>query len=152
MGTHARTSDNVKKITMSHIWTQHRSLRRQLYQWWYRQISRNIYAKTRHTAFWIPGTCTTASNGHSTQITCQGTKQKLDQNLQHVRRVLFLLESEPEDEPMPLDDVNLEDGNIFIPNDSLDWVEEPSPDRHLCIHLCIRTDVNILNRQSIQMT
>ena len=35
---------------------------------------------------------------------------------------------------MPLDDVNLEDENIFIPNDSPDWVEEPSPDRHLCIH------------------
>ena len=35
---------------------------------------------------------------------------------------------------MPLDDVNLEDESIFIPNDSPDWTEEPSPDRHLCIH------------------
>ena len=35
---------------------------------------------------------------------------------------------------MPLDDVNLEDNNVYIPNDSLDWFKEPSPDRHLCIH------------------
>ena len=35
---------------------------------------------------------------------------------------------------MPLDDVNLEDENVYIPNDSQDWFEEPSPDRHLCIH------------------
>ena len=35
---------------------------------------------------------------------------------------------------MPLDDINLEDKNIFIPNNSPDWSKEPSPDRHLCIH------------------
>ena len=35
---------------------------------------------------------------------------------------------------MPLDDVNLEDESVYIPNDSPDWFEEPSPDRHLCIH------------------
>ena len=44
------------------------------------------------------------------------------------------METEPEDKPMPLNDVNLKDENIFIPKDSPDWVEEPSPDRHLCIH------------------
>ena len=43
------------------------------------------------------------------------------------------METKPEDEPMPLNDVNLDDENIFIQNDSPDWVEEPSPDRHLCI-------------------
>ena len=35
---------------------------------------------------------------------------------------------------MPLDDVNLEDKNVYILNDSPDWFEEPSPDRHSCIH------------------
>ena len=35
---------------------------------------------------------------------------------------------------MPLDDVNLEDKSVYIPNDSLDWLDKPSPDTHLCIH------------------
>ena len=56
------------------------------------------------------------------------------QDLCHIRRVLFPSVTEPEDKPMPLDDVNLEDENVYIPNDSLDWFEEPSLDRHLCIH------------------
>ena len=46
------------------------------------------------------------------------TEQRLEQNLHHIRRVLFPSETKPEDEPMPLDSVNLEDKNIFIPNDS----------------------------------
>ena len=46
------------------------------------------------------------------------TEQRLEQDLHHIRRVLFLPETEPEDEPMPLDDVNLEDKNVYIPNDS----------------------------------
>ena len=62
------------------------------------------------------------------------TEQRFEQDLHHIRRVLFLLETKPEDEPMPLDDVNLEDKNVYIPNDSPDWFEEPSLDRHLCIH------------------
>ena len=61
------------------------------------------------------------------------TEQRLEQDLCHIKRVLFPSETEPEDEPMPLDDINLEDKNVYIPNDSLDWLEEPSPDRHLCI-------------------
>ena len=62
------------------------------------------------------------------------TEQRLEQELHHIRRVLFPPETEPEDEPMPLDDINLENKNVDIPNDSLDWFKEPSPDRHLCIH------------------
>ena len=62
------------------------------------------------------------------------TEQKLEQGLCHIRRVLFPLETEPEDEPMPLDDVNLKDESVYIPNDSPDWLDRPSPDRHLCIH------------------
>ena len=58
----------------------------------------------------------------------------LEQDLCHIRRVLFLPETEPEDKPMPLDNANLEDKNVYILNDSPDWFEEPSPDRHLCIH------------------
>ena len=60
----------------------------------------------------------------------QNTEQRLEQGLHHIRRVLFLSETEP----MPLDDVNLEDKSVYIPNDSPDWLDEPSPDRHLCIH------------------
>ena len=62
------------------------------------------------------------------------TKQRLGQDLCYIRRVLFPPETEPEDEPMPLDNINLEDESVYIPNDSPDWFEEPSPDRHLCIH------------------
>ena len=64
---------------------------------------------------------------------CCKTEQRLEQDLCHIRRVLFPPETEPEDEPMPLD-INLEDENVYILNDSPDWLEEPSPDRHLCIH------------------
>ena len=62
------------------------------------------------------------------------TEQRLEQGLCHIRRVLFPSETEPEDEPMLLDDVNLENESVYIPNDSPDWLDEPSPDRHLCIH------------------
>ena len=51
------------------------------------------------------------------------TEQRLEQGLCHIRRVLF-----------PSDDNNLEDENVYIPNDSPDWLEEPSLDRHVCIH------------------
>ena len=47
---------------------------------------------------------------------------------------IMLSETEPEDKPMPLDNVNLEDKSVYIPNDSPDWLDEPSLDRHLCIH------------------
>ena len=62
------------------------------------------------------------------------TEQRPKQDLRCIRRVLFPPETEPEDEPMPLDDVNLEDKSVYILNDSPDWFEEPSLDRHLCIH------------------
>ena len=62
------------------------------------------------------------------------TEQRLEQGLHHIRRVLFPSETEPEDEPMPLDDINLEDESVYIPNDSPDWLDKPSLDRHLCIH------------------
>ena len=65
---------------------------------------------------------------------CRGTEQRLEQDLCCIRRVLFPSVTEPEDKPMPLDDINLEDKNVYIPNDSPDWFKEPSPDRHLCIH------------------
>ena len=62
------------------------------------------------------------------------TEQRLEQGLRQIRRVLFPSEIEPEDEPMPLDGIGLDDESVYIPNDSLDWLDEPSPDRHLCIH------------------
>ena len=62
------------------------------------------------------------------------TEQRIKLDLCHIRRVMFPPETEPEDEPMPLDDVSLEDENVYIPNNSPDWSEEPSLDRHLCIH------------------
>ena len=62
------------------------------------------------------------------------TEQRLEQGLCKIRRVLFPLEIEPEDEPMPLDDINLNDESVYIPNDSPEWLDELSPDSHLCIH------------------
>ena len=56
------------------------------------------------------------------------TEQRLEQDLCHIRRVLLPPETEPQDKPMPLDDVSLEDDNVYIPNDSPDWFEEPSLD------------------------
>ena len=64
----------------------------------------------------------------------RNTEQRLEQGLRQIRRVLFPSEIEPEDEPMPLDDINLNDESVYIPNDSPEWFDEPSPDRHLCIH------------------
>ena len=64
----------------------------------------------------------------------RNTEQRLEQGLHHIRKLLFPSETEPEDEPMSLDNVNLEDENVYIPNNSPDWLNEPSPDRHLCIH------------------
>ena len=60
------------------------------------------------------------------------TEQRLEQG--QIRRVLFPSETEPEDELMPLDGINLNDESVYIPNDSPDWLDKPSPDRHLCIH------------------
>ena len=62
------------------------------------------------------------------------TEQRLEQGLCQIRRVLFPSETEPEDEPMPLDDVSLDDESVYILNDSLHWLDKPSPDRHLYIH------------------
>ena len=64
----------------------------------------------------------------------RNTEQRLEQGCCQIRRVLFPLEIEPEDKPIPLDDINLNDESVYIPNDSLEWLNEPSPDRHLCIH------------------
>ena len=80
------------------------------------------------------------------------TEQRLEQGLCQIRRVLSPSETEPEDEPMPLHDVNLEDGRLYIPNDSPDWLNEPSPDRHLCIHDEHQDDVNILEQHPVQIT
>ena len=62
------------------------------------------------------------------------TEQRLEQGLHQIRRVLFPSETEPEDEPMLLDGFNLNDESVYIQNDSLDWLDKPSLDRHLCIH------------------
>ena len=62
------------------------------------------------------------------------TEQRLEQGLRQIRRVLFPSEIVPEDELMPLDGINLNDESVYIPNDSPEWLDEPSLDRHLCIH------------------
>ena len=48
----------------------------------------------------------------------RNTEQRLEQGLCQIRRVLFPSEIEPEDEPMLLDDINLNDKSVYIPNDS----------------------------------
>ena len=65
---------------------------------------------------------------------CRNTEQRLEQGLCQISRVLFPSDIEPEDELMPLDGIGLDDESVYIPNDSPDWLDEPSPDRHLCIH------------------
>ena len=64
----------------------------------------------------------------------RNTEQRLEQGLRQIRRVLFPSEIELEDKPMLLDDINLNDKSVYILNDSPEWLDEPSPDRHLCIH------------------
>ena len=64
----------------------------------------------------------------------RNTEQRHEQGLCQIRRVLFPSEIEPGDEPMPLDGIGLDDESVYIPNDSPDWLDKPSPDRHLCIH------------------
>ena len=64
----------------------------------------------------------------------RNTEQRLEQGLRQIRRVLFPSELEPEDKSMPLNGINLNDERVYIPNDSPEWLDEPSPDRHLCIH------------------
>ena len=65
---------------------------------------------------------------------CNNTEQRLEQGLRQIRRVLFPSETEPEDELMPLNGISLNDESVYILNDSPDWLDKPSPDRHLCIH------------------
>ena len=55
----------------------------------------------------------------------RNTEQRLEQGLCQIRRVLFPSEIKPEDEPMPLDDINLNDKSVYIPNDSPEWLNEP---------------------------
>ena len=77
------------------------------------------------------------------------TEQRLEQGLHQVRRVLFPSETEPEDKPMPLDDINLNDESVYIPNDSLDWLNEPSPDT-CAFTMNTRTDANILEHHPVR--
>ena len=65
---------------------------------------------------------------------CHNTEQRLEQGLRQIGRVLFPSETGPEDEPMLLDGINLDDKSVYILNDSPDWLDKPSLDRHLCIH------------------
>ena len=67
-------------------------------------------------------------------LPCRNTEQRLEQGLCQIRRVLFPSETEPEDELVLLDGISLNDESVYILNDSPDWLDEPSPDRHLCIH------------------
>ena len=43
---------------------------------------------------------------------CRNTEQRLEQGLRQIRRILFLSETEPDDEPMPLDNVSLDDESV----------------------------------------
>ena len=79
------------------------------------------------------------------------TEQRFKQDLCHIRRVLFPPETKPEDEPMPLDDINLEDKNVYIPNDfglvqrTLHWTDT------CAFMMNTRTDVNILDCHPVQI-
>ena len=43
---------------------------------------------------------------------CCNTEQRLEQDLCQIRRILFPSETEPEDEPMPLDGISLNDESV----------------------------------------
>ena len=79
------------------------------------------------------------------------TEQRLEQGLRHIRRVLFPSETEPEDEPMPLDNVNLEDESVYILKDSLDWLDDHHWTDTCAFTTNTRTDANILEHHSIQI-
>ena len=48
----------------------------------------------------------------------RNTEQRLEQGLHQIRRVLFPSEIKLEDEPMPLDGINLNNKSVYIPNNS----------------------------------
>ena len=73
------------------------------------------------------------------------TEQRLEQDLHHIRRALFPPQIKPEDEPVSLDDVNLEDKNVYIPNDSSDWLDELSWTGTCAFRMNTRMNVNILD-------
>ena len=79
------------------------------------------------------------------------TEQRLEQGLCHIRRVLFPSETEPEDKPMSLDNVNLEDESVYIPNDSPDWLDDHHRIGTCAFTMNTRTDVNILEHHLIRI-
>ena len=135
MGTHARTSNNASKTIISHFLTI-RDIQDDGY------ISDEDIEEFLETFMPRPCIMLMSVQGpvqpQQPEVVhirpCHNTEQRLEQGLRQIRRVLFPLEIEPEDEPMPLDGVGLDDESVYIPNDSMDWLDEPSPDRHLCIH------------------
>ena len=78
------------------------------------------------------------------------TKQRLEQNLHHIRRVLFPSETILEDEPMPLDDNNLED-KMCISQMTLQIGLMNHHQTGTCAFMMnTRMDVNILDHHPIQ--
>ena len=75
------------------------------------------------------------------------TEQRLEQDLRRIRRVLFPSETEPEDKPMSLDDINLEDKNVYIPNGI--GLMNHHQTGTCAFMMNTRTDVNILDRHPI---
>ena len=136
MGTHARTSNNAKKTIVLHFRTLYADIQDDSY------ISNEDiedYPETfmprpriMPTGIQEPVPLQQPDTPHNAPR--RNTEQRLEQDLHRIRRVLFPSETEPEGEPMPLDNVNLEDESMYIPNDSPDWLDKPSPDRHLCIY------------------
>ena len=73
------------------------------------------------------------------------TKQRLEQGLHQIRRVLFPSEIELEDKPMPLASFGLDDESVYIPNDSPDH-----PTDTCAFTMNTRADVNILEHHPIR--
>ena len=135
MGTHAQQVTMLQKL-LSHIFEQYTDIQDDSY------ISDEDIEEYPETFMPRPCIMPTDVQGPvqpqqpevaQVQPHCN-TEQRLEQGLCQIRRVLFPLEIEPEDEPMPLDGINLNDKSVYILNDSPEWLDKPSPDRHLCIH------------------
>ena len=122
MGTHARTSNNASKTI---IYISDKDIE---------EYPETFMPRLRIMPMSIKGPVQPQQPEVVQVQPRRNTEQRLELGLCQIRRVLFPSETEPEDEPMPLDGINFNDESVYIPNDSPEWLDKPSPDRHLCIH------------------
>ena len=80
------------------------------------------------------------------------TEQRLEQGLCQIRRVLFPSKTEPEDKPMPMDDISLDDESVSIPNNLTNDLANHHRTGTCAFTMNTRMDVNILEHHPVQIT